>query len=175
MVMVILLRIGSIICFLLAITSVLVIMMKYGTLYDRATAYNEVSDSEVAYDRCGGIYDSQNEPDGTKWTQVYKFNYVLYMVFIIHFAASLLCTCFTPAMSICICMFACSACPFLASFILTGIRLLNSVGSACADTNFVYNEDANLSFDDDADFMKKIWIAQLAMHIPIMCFAAIAF
>ena len=57
----------------------------------------------------------------------------------------------------------------IVGLVLTGIRVFSANGVACRDSTIAYNlgED-ELSWADDGDLMRKLWISQLATFIPMM-------
>eukprot|EP00354_Favella_ehrenbergii_P002302 CAMPEP_0170455204 /NCGR_PEP_ID=MMETSP0123-20130129/3235_1 /TAXON_ID=182087 /ORGANISM="Favella ehrenbergii, Strain Fehren 1" /LENGTH=140 /DNA_ID=CAMNT_0010718241 /DNA_START=93 /DNA_END=515 /DNA_ORIENTATION=+ len=139
------------------------ISANYATLLDSAEAYN-LSQPVGAddYDMCGGAL-GENAYTGTKWTQVYRYNFILYLVLACLSGSALLCIPCAPAMICPTICFACSGIPTLVAFILTGIRLNNSQGDLCAANDTFYNRVEETSFASDAAMMKKLWIASMAI------------
>ena len=121
-----------------------------------------------AYDECGGIYKDM-EDTTTKWSQIYKYNFIIYLIIACVNACACLCVPCAPAISCPGCCFFFSGIPTMTAFILTGYRLKNEGGSLCAEHDLVYGtaEDGTaLSFASDAELMRKLWIAQMALYVP---------
>ena len=68
----------------------------------------------------------------------------------------------------CCLLFTCLS--LIVGLVLTGIRVFSANGVACRDSTIAYNlgED-ELSWADDGDLMRKLWISQLVTFIPMMC------
>ena len=157
----------------MAFACALTIALNYATLLSQATSLDELR-GDGTYDMCGSINGIPDQ--GTGWTTVYKFNLAMYLIYSIVFGASIVCG---PAA---MCFFACLGCtgiPMLACFILTGIRILGSAGTACRDSTTVYkaDEDIPLTFAADGELTRKLWISQLATNCVMLCcgFAGINF
>ena len=99
----------------------------------------------------------------------------MYLIYSICFGSALICG------PLAMCFFVCLGCtgvPMLACFILTGIRILGSAGTACRETTITYvNGAEDLSFADDGELTRKLWISQLATNCVMLCcgFAGIQF
>ena len=90
------------------------------------------------------------------------------LIFTIIWGCAILCG---PLAAICFCVLGCTGIPMLAMFIVTGIKTLGEDGAACRQSAFEYKaaEDENdaLTFAADGDQLKKLWISQLILHIPM--------
>ena len=148
----------------MAFACALTISLNYATLLNQANDYDEATKIEGNYDLCGGMIGVGES--GTGWTTVYKFNLAMYLIYTICFGASLICgplaTCFLACLG-------CTGIPMLACFILTGIRLLGETGTACRANILAYNRADELSFADDGELARKLWISQLATNCVMMC------
>ena len=57
----------------------------------------------------------------------------------------------------------------MTAMILTGYRLKNEGGSLCSEQELSYGVDkegTDLSFSSDADTLRRLWIAQMALYVP---------
>ena len=64
----------------------------------------------------------------------------------------------------------CTGLPAFVGIVLTGIRLLGVKGDLCSANTEPYNTKEGLSFANDAETMRKLWITQIVFHIPLFCF-----
>ena len=120
----------SAVCIALVVILSSVFTAKYFQLYNVALTYNETAVEGLTYDQCGkdmtGEHWMRDYESG--WTQVFKFQAILNMIFLCISGLSLFAMC-VPGVSCCLmCCGNCLGCPMLAAIILTGIRGLNSNG-----------------------------------------------
>ena len=111
----------------MALAIALAIGANYGALVGYASAY-DLKEGDGKYDLCGGLAEVGEE--GTGWSTILKYNFAMYLIYSICFGLSLLCGPFA------MCLYACLGCtgvPMLVCFILTGIRIFNSAGTACRE------------------------------------------
>ena len=82
----------------------------------------------------------------------------MYLIYTISFGSAIVCG---PLAACCACALACTGVPMLACFILTGLRILGNVGTACRESALTYNAvgEDELSFAADGDLVRKLWIA----------------
>ena len=103
---------------------------------------------------------------GTKWTQIYRYNYAIYMIFAIINCMGICCVPCAPGLICTGCCFCMTGIPTLTAIILTGIRLKNETGIKCSENDAIYDVDNDLSFQTDATKLYTLWIWQMALHVP---------
>ena len=170
-------KFGACCCLAIVLSICISFMCFYWTLYNTATAYDEapLTNGALSYDSCG--YSSTLDPeyvDGsfdTQWTQVYKFNAIMYTILVSFSAVSLLCLAVPACSGVVLCCVQCAICPLFAAVVLTGVRRLNSTGASCAlSTDIVGTEDGvDVTFADNAATLRALFIAQCVMHLPTVC------
>ena len=148
-------------CFALSLVITSCLSAGFFQLVNNAGLYSS-SDPTLSYDRCGGIFEAP-EPGAdateTKWSQIYSYNAILYLILAVLNAMTCCCVPCAPAIGCGAICFFCSGIPTVTAIILTGFRLLNAAGSLCAENTTIYNEELQLSFADDALKLHKLWVA----------------
>ena len=176
---------GACCCFIFAITINLMLSLNFKSLLDNAEGYKEPShpldsaipsttlrrtientfyqnssDGEDAYDECGGIFDEQDA--STKWSQIYRYNFILYLIIACINICGCICIPCAPAILCPAFCFFLAGIPTMTAMILTGYRLKNEGGSLCSEQELAYGtgeDGTDLSFSSDADTLRKLWIA----------------
>ena len=147
---------GACCCFGMVFAVTLTLSLKYSTLHDQALAYNDVNPT-LDYDNCGGAF-GEGSFESTNWTQIYKYNFIVYLIMACWAALAMLCA---PCGPFAICPTVCLNCTGLPAFVaivLTGIRLLGDKGDVCTANTVPYNTQDDLTFSGDAETMRKLWI-----------------
>ena len=161
-------------CFAMLLAIQVTFMVKYKALYNNAVTYDSVSDT-IAYDQCGFLTvttdaaSSEIVAEGTGWTQVFHFNMILYKLYMTMTILSCFCIWIPAFMILGLGCMTCLGFPLFAAVILAGIRRLNSVGDLCAASTEVSSLTDGTTFADDAASLKALFIAQCALHIPMLC------
>ena len=105
------------------------------------------------------------------WTQVFKFQAILYAIIVSLTAFSVLVLWLPVVSGVCMCCVNCAVCPLVAAIILTGVRVLNSNGKTCTYSQAISDVETGETFSDNGATMKALFIAQCALHIPtLICF-----
>ena len=161
---------ASICCLGSALAVTLVLAVNYNSLLGQAEDYN-AANPLTTYDDCGGAYGA-DAINNSGWTMIYKFNFIIYTIMASLAGSALLCVPCAPAAICPAFCFACAGMPTFVAMILTGIRLNNNNGDICAANEAAYAtlDGEDLTFAGDAEFMRKLWITQISMHIPLICF-----
>ena len=174
------LKLGACCCISMVLIITICMMANYWSLYNTATAYNELAiDDKHMYDQCAfepvvGELDRLGNPVApysSGWTQVFKFQAIMYTIIVSLLGAGLVVLC-VPVMS-CFCLICvnCAICPMVAALIMTGIRVLNTNGKECSYQQAISNPETGETFADNWSTAKALFIAQCALHIPIIiCF-----
>ena len=149
--------IGACCCFGAAFGVTLALSINYATLLGQAEDYNAVQTTAIDYDDCGGVF-GDNSLSTTQWTQIYKFNYIIYLILACLSGSAMLCVPCAPAIMCPMICFMCSGLPAFVAIILTGIRMLNDKGDLCAANTTPYDAVNNLTFAGDAEHMRALWI-----------------
>ena len=141
--------------------------LKYAGLFSQALALDELRGEEGLYDHCGTIsLEVAGGADAleTGWTKIYKFNFIMSLVLTIVW---LFIAIFSPfAQYSCVCL---SSAAMIATAIFTATKILGNDGAACRESASIYvTPDGDFSFADDGELMRKLWIAQIALNIPML-------
>ena len=135
------LKLASCCCISLVLIPAIVMMANYWSLYNVATAYNEVAlDEKHLYDNCGfepdlAAVDALGNPVAsfeTGWTQVFKFQAIMYTIIVTLTSLAVLVLFVPTASGFCLLCVNCAICPLIAAIIMTGVRVLNTNGKVCA-------------------------------------------
>ena len=141
-----------------------------------ALDYNEVAADGVTYDQCGidltgevDIYGQQVPDFNSGWTQVFKFQAILYTILVCMTVLSFVAL-FIPGVSVVLLLCVnCAIIPALAAIILTGIRRMNLDGSKCARSLAITEPDTGATFADNGATLRALFIAQCVMYLPTLC------
>ena len=168
-------KICSCFCLMLVLTVCSVFLAKYKQLYNVTQDYNESAVDGMTYDQCGfertGEVDIYGQPlpaFESGWTQVFRFQRILYTIMLSMAASTILSLCIPMISAFCMCCVNCAACPLVAAMILTGIRRLNADGETCAESLAIVEEDGT-TFSDNGATLRALFIAQCVMYIPTLC------
>ena len=155
--------------FLSAFAISLTLCIYYHMLLSRAENYISMDPTYTSYDECAGAFSEDSE-ERTGWTQIFKFNYYLYLIFTCLAGAALLFIPCSPAGFCPVSCFFCTNLPAFVAIIISGIRLRGDIGKVCAanDTAYITGDDTS-SFATDAETWRKLWITQMVLIIPASC------
>ena len=173
------LKLASCCCISMVLIPAIVMMANYWSLYNVATAYNATAiDNEHLYDNCA--YEPSTELDRlgnpvgayeSGWTQVFKFQAIMYTIIVSLTGAAVLVLCVPAASGFCLLCVNCAICPLIAAIIMTGIRVLNTNGKECAIQTAISDPLTGETFADNGATAKALFITQCALHIPtVICF-----
>mmetsp|Transcript_31305 Transcript_31305/g.38731 ORF Transcript_31305/g.38731 Transcript_31305/m.38731 type:complete len:144 (+) Transcript_31305:164-595(+) len=136
------------------------LIMRRQKYYTPDPDYDDITTGAKSYDKCGGAFGEDEET--TKWSQIYRYNYILYLIIMCVNILACMCVPCAPALACPGCCFVFSGTPTLTAIILTGYRLKNEKGDLCAQNQIVYatgEEGVEFTFASDAETMRKLWIA----------------
>ena len=152
-------------CLIMSMTITCWLGMKYMQLYDRAIAFEEISDQE--YDKCGDVALDDGDFD-THWSMLYHYNAVLYIIYTSLIGCTALCVCIPKGQACPACCLACASLPTMVALALTATWRFNQAGALCASNETIYTFDNNtdMTFAEDAARLKTVFIAQAALHVP---------
>ena len=103
------------------------------------------------------------------WTQVFKFNAIIYTVILTMSGVSLLALAVPGLSAGILCCTNCAILPLIAAMILTGIRRLNTDGDLCASSPAISDAETNETFADNGATLKALFIAQCVLYLPMLC------
>ena len=120
---------------------------------------------------CGAAMTIGDDPQhlDTKWSLVFKFNAIIYMVL----TALVVCSCaglvYSNIMQATLSCLQLAGLAHIAGVILSGVYRFNSSGIICAGNVEKYDEAKN-TFEGDGLMLRKLFIAQACILIPFcMC------
>ena len=133
------LKLTSCCCISMVLIIGIVMMANYWSLYNTATAYNELALDDTAYDQCAfvpvvGELDRLGNPVApysSGWTQVFKFQAIMYTIIVSLTGAAVLVLFVPTASGFCLLCVNCAICPLVAAIIMTGVRVIGSNGKEC--------------------------------------------
>ena len=91
----------------------------------------------IFYDDCGGIFDGPETM--TKWSQIYRYNYAMYMIMVIINCMGICCVPCAPGLIFTGCCFCMTGIPMLTAIILTGVRFYSDEGTQCSQNESIYD------------------------------------
>ena len=153
----------------------------YWGMLSEAQDYNDAADavgasSDVsAYDSCGNyalIADDGDVNFDTKWTVLLKYNAFLYLILSIIMFLTIFGSCFAPLLCCTFMGLTCGGCAHTALLITTGVFRFRSEGKLCEENTAPVSADN--TFQDHADKIKALFIAQCVMLIFVGCCQAFA-
>ena len=144
----------------------------YGALYlglsQQADAY-DIANEPATYDMCGFGTDESGVEFNTKWSMVFRFQAVFYLLITSMLGMGCLGLVIPPCV-FCTCCATCGTmCIQMAALITAGIMRFRSTGDKCSAVDIAYNADGD-SFASDGETYKALFIAQCAMAVPLGCF-----
>ena len=133
------LKLASCCCISMVLIIGIVMMANYWSLYNTATAYNELALPDNFYDQCAfvpvvGELDRLGNPVApysSGWTQVFKFQAIMYTIIVSLTGAAVLVLFVPTASGFCLLCVNCAICPLVAAIIMTGVRVIGSNGKEC--------------------------------------------
>lgn len=142
-------------------------MCFYWQLYNGASAYDKAEGQPgFTYDNCGIVREegSLKGEFTTGWTQVYKFNAIMYTIIVCFAFCGMFCLA-VPMASCCgVCCIQIAIFPLIVAIIITGVRTLNATGKACSLSTEIVSE--GVTFGDNGATLKALFITQCVMHVP---------
>ena len=173
-------KLGACCCISMVLIPAICMMANYWSLYNTATAYTELAiDNKHTYDQCAfepvvGELDRLGNPVApysSGWTQVFKFQAIMYTIIVSLISAAVLVLCVPVMSGCCLLCVNCAICPLIAAIIMTGVRVLSSNGKECSYQHAISNPETGETFADNWSTAKALFIAQCALHIPtLICF-----
>ena len=164
---------ASFFCTMLAVVTCPIFMVKYWQLYIVALDYNEAAVDGASYDQCGLVDRREVDIQGellpafeSGWTQVFKFQAILYTVLVFGACLSLLGLFYPHALLASVTCVSVAMCLLAAAIIMTGVRRLNADGQLCADSTAVSEPGTGATFKDNAKTLRALFIAQCVLYFP---------
>ena len=157
-------KLASCCCLVLALSVSISFMCFYWSLYNTTVQYDALDTAPTNYDGCG--LDSTEVPaylvNGmieTGWTQVFRFNAIMYTIIVSFVGVAMLCLAVPACSGVTLCCAFCAVTPLFAAIILTGVRRFNSNGDLCASSTAISNSETLETFMDNAATLKALFIA----------------
>ena len=160
-------------CLAMSLTITCWLGLQYMELYNRSVEFEEISD--LSYDKCGGVAPDDGDYT-TRWSMLYRFNFILYFIYTALIGASALCICIPPCLVCPACCITCASLPTMVAIALTATWRFNEAGALCASNDTIHTLDSSdMSFAEDASRLKAVFIAQAALHVPFGVCGAVGF